>query len=501
MNALTKVKLILFLVLVDQSICLVDCTFSTVFPNNTTTAPPSARKSNANDSLLSRGFLTFVQLVSALVMIVGVLGNSLVLAIFGIRMKNLKNCEVFMLSLAIADLVGSIVVPAQFLIELAEVSLHPIGDFGCKLMAWISIIVLTVSALTMLAICVDRFLAVKWPMRERTPFWKLIVTIAAIWLFSAMLGLIYFVGDRVYLRNNGGIHVCRLDMEQQELHIFILVVFCIQVVIPVITMTVMYTLIIFEIHKSFKIKLFEGDKTLNVKKVRLNQQKRATMMMLVVVVAFYVLILPYNLFYLAYTFIGISIIGKDIKALVQTMYLLHSWAMLNASINPIIYSKLHKSFRRNIFQIVASCRGQKFDAKRYAMTRGESFATSTTSPYWARNTRHMSLQFISPRPSIANSRSPSPRLSPRPSLPFFESMSPSPSRSPDMLHPNGNASGTLSVGGRWIVPPSNSPPGGSVHTVIEEEEGEDEVFSTKDSSPNEQDSLIPKSKSFDTTQC
>ena len=51
-------------------------------------------------------------------------------------------------------------------------SFLPIGDGGCKVISFLSITSLTVSAFTLVVISIDRYVIVKWPLHERHSVWK-----------------------------------------------------------------------------------------------------------------------------------------------------------------------------------------------------------------------------------------------------------------------------------------------------------------------------------------
>ena len=74
-------------------------------------------------------FTTFSVVMCFIIILIGSIGNSTVIFIFGKKWKNLRNCELFMLNLAISDLIGSVIVPLKFLIDLLELE-FPLGSIG-----------------------------------------------------------------------------------------------------------------------------------------------------------------------------------------------------------------------------------------------------------------------------------------------------------------------------------------------------------------------------------
>lgn len=121
--------------LINYSMSSVETTMTTL--NKKTPFPPES------DTLLKY----FTVIFCTLIFIVGILGNILVLIVFGSRWSKLKTCEMLMVSLACSDLIGSIIVPGKMLLENMEHSFHAIGDTGCKIVSFLSMTSITVSAL------------------------------------------------------------------------------------------------------------------------------------------------------------------------------------------------------------------------------------------------------------------------------------------------------------------------------------------------------------------
>ena len=70
------------------------------------------------------------------------------------------------MNLALADLIGTMVVPLKMFMELMQYSFLPIGDAGCKIISFLTMTTITVSSLTLLIISIDRYIIVRWPLRK-----------------------------------------------------------------------------------------------------------------------------------------------------------------------------------------------------------------------------------------------------------------------------------------------------------------------------------------------
>ena len=92
-----------------------------------------------------------------MVFFVGTFGNILVFYVVGYRKKNRNSGDVYMLSLAFADLLGSLVVALVMLSEfMTDFSGWLYGEILCYVMPTISIMTMGASAWTLVLISVDR---------------------------------------------------------------------------------------------------------------------------------------------------------------------------------------------------------------------------------------------------------------------------------------------------------------------------------------------------------
>ena len=72
-------------------------------------------------------FFVGKKMTSLLFQVSGTLGNTLVLIAFKTKFEKLKSQEIFFINLAIADLIGSIIMPTYFYLKLIEHDMKGIG--------------------------------------------------------------------------------------------------------------------------------------------------------------------------------------------------------------------------------------------------------------------------------------------------------------------------------------------------------------------------------------
>ena len=107
---------------------------------------------------ISEELKIFLYVLYSLIFIVGVSGNALVCYVLGIK-KPRKNCgDIFVISLAISDLLASIVVPLVIINDLVGDSIRwYFGEIGCYVLPPMITITLTASSWSLVLICVDRY--------------------------------------------------------------------------------------------------------------------------------------------------------------------------------------------------------------------------------------------------------------------------------------------------------------------------------------------------------
>ena len=111
-----------------------------------------------SNMMLSPGAKSFTIALYSLIFAVGMIGNIAVIYIFGIKNKIGKGFDVYIVSLAVADLLLALISPIvsihDLLTNLNEWKL--LGDFGCKVFISLDHITMLVSASMLILISMER---------------------------------------------------------------------------------------------------------------------------------------------------------------------------------------------------------------------------------------------------------------------------------------------------------------------------------------------------------
>ena len=322
---------------------------ATLFPNG------SAKSTSVANSIRSDVFdynqIVFRNIaitISLSDLIVGILGNLLVLLVFCMRYSQLKTCEIFMANLAGADLIGTTTCPTKHLLVTMETGFKG-RNLGYKFLEFTEFISESVSALTLVLIAIDRFAIVKGPLRSFRSPCKIAISAISTWLIGLLLGFICLAS----------VLEVTASSEQEYVMICNIVTLVVQVIFPSIIIIVLYTCIVGEFRKSFSNQIFEPSE--RDRKLREVQNWEITKLSIVIIVTFYICVLPYAILVILYLLHQIKFTNSILKLLTCLML-----KMFNSSVNPMLYSRLHKTFRRMMLHLFCSSFFNRFISYEWA---------------------------------------------------------------------------------------------------------------------------------------
>lgn len=183
----------------------------------------------------------------ATLFIVAVGGNFLVCCVvFGQKsMRTVTN--IFLLNLAISDIAkGLICIPFTFVVNVL-VPYWPFGDFMCPFVLYTQAVTVFLSAFTLVAMSVDRYVAIIYPLRPKLTSKKAIVTLLVVWLLALAVPLPTVVNSHVIenpYKNGTDCQrgLCLEVIENVTLrHIYSMALMCIQYFVPLAVLTFTFT--------------------------------------------------------------------------------------------------------------------------------------------------------------------------------------------------------------------------------------------------------------------
>nr|XP_054774657.1 galanin receptor type 1-like [Lytechinus pictus] len=274
--------------------------------------------------------------------ILGVFDNGVVIVIIFQRLKKNRSTDTLIGALAIADFLTSV-----FLFPIPWAKRVPptiLGKMYCKLLypgfaLWLCI---TASTYILMAICIERYIAVVHPLYFKRVFTKAKVSLAVLflWAFSfaqCFYALFTFIHDEE-IGYCSSIVDTKMGMEASAYYAF-----SIRLAIPVLTMVVTQIIIIRSLHVQSKVfKGMTGEGQANSPTFHITARNNVIKMMFIVVMVYVITWTPNQIAYLCFNlgYISPSYRGSPLHRSLTV------FAFLNSCANPIIYTSRHTEFRK-----------------------------------------------------------------------------------------------------------------------------------------------------------
>ncbi|XP_010892962.1 histamine receptor H2b [Esox lucius] len=288
-------------------------------------------------------------------------GNMLVCLAVGLsrRLRSITNC--FVVSLAVTDLLlGLLVLPVSATLELR--SRHwPLGGALCNLYMSLDVMLCTASILTLLAISVDRYLAISAPLRypRRVTPPRVALAVTTIWGTSLVMAFvpIHLGWNTANFRvqnldwgvqdDAGEGHTCRFEWLNDYV---LLNSFC-TFYLPLLVMCLVYHRIIrIAREQARRIQAATPSFARTASAAATVQEHKATVTLAAVLGAFVICWFPYFTFF---TYMGM-VAETNPPA---TAYSVVLWlGYFNSAVNPILYPALNRDFRKAYGELLC-CRG------------------------------------------------------------------------------------------------------------------------------------------------
>uniref|UniRef100_A0A3B5L2U9 Si:dkey-42l23.2 n=1 Tax=Xiphophorus couchianus TaxID=32473 RepID=A0A3B5L2U9_9TELE len=274
---------------------------------------------------------TFSLAVYCVIIVVGTVGNGLVIYVTGFKMKKTVN-SVWFLNLALADFLFT-----AFLVftavSLSQKHHWPFGQSMCKLNNFVSLVNMFASVFFLMVINLDRCLStwvVAWAQNERTVFKAQIIS-AVIWFAAGICSTPSACFRIVTYQDNDTQCVYNATMQQKRsLYTFRFVV---GFLIPFLVIFLSYVAI--------------GIRSKRLQNVRKHLSHR---LIVFIIVAFFICWLPFHVM----SFIDLASSNKqDLKKIVKIGGpLTVSLAFTNSCLNPILYVFMCDEFQKKLKQSI-----------------------------------------------------------------------------------------------------------------------------------------------------
>ena len=295
-------------------------------------------------------WLMYVSYISVpLLLVVGLCGNTLTIMVTRSRHYRHSSHGVYLTAMAVSDIIFLLAFPfsKRFILALFGQDVRAISLIGCKAYFFFFRASRSISASLIILICVERFVAVWFPLKvkylstKRAAIMACSCVFAGISTFSAVWTLIANV------KNNKCIAVDMTEETKLVAEVCSAIGMSLRTCIPTVTLLFLTPLTVFKVYQQQSMRKQISSKN----KGSTDETYRVTLMLISVNMAFYILITPFCIAKHAFLFAGTDIVMAPLRWARNLHEVSQICEQTNCVINFILYVVLSSSFRRHFLAI------------------------------------------------------------------------------------------------------------------------------------------------------
>ncbi|XP_051554101.1 type-1 angiotensin II receptor-like [Myxocyprinus asiaticus] len=315
---------------------------------NFTTYPPIGLNLTCNMTGNHNFIFTLIPVVYSCNFIIGMVGNSMVVAViyFCLKLKTVAN--IFVLNLAVSDLTFLLTLPIWAIYTATGYQWPFGGSFLCKAIASMALLNLYTSIFLLTALSIDRYLAIVHPVQSRQcrTLDYARVTCVAIWVGALFLSLPTAVVRRTHLIKNINVTVCGILDKEEHRNMLVALSLTKSVLGFLLPLTIILTCY-------FLI----GRALLKARDIQRNSKSNGDevlSMLAVAVLSFFLCWTPHQIFsFIDMLFLLKVITNCNVIEIIDTgMPFTICIAYFNSCMNPILYGFVGKNFRRSLLKLL-----------------------------------------------------------------------------------------------------------------------------------------------------
>ena len=316
--------------------------------NDTLATQSSGYAPTTNTSKLSKCFVDDLVIVKvarfllySVILLTSLVANSMTVFLIWKKKRMRKTVNYFIVNMAVSDLlITTVYMPRQMIKFFIGPQWNVGGDFGavlCKVVPSLHVIAVLASILTLVAISMDRFFVVVFPMKTVFSERRVKMTVSLIWLLSIAARVPYFYALEIKGQS------CTVHFDtvfgvgaRNIYSMSLLIGFCI---IPLVAVTTLYSITI----ASLKLHKSPGNETTARPADRIRQRatKKILKMACSITVVFILCWTPYFAAQIAYNRV-------PCEFRFWRIFLAHS----NTALNPLLYAVFNQEFRQGYKHIL-----------------------------------------------------------------------------------------------------------------------------------------------------
>lgn len=338
---------------------------------NTSSLPPNTTPAVTDDTpeTLSQLYVTLTTLFFSLLIVVGLTGNSLVVATLS-RWREMRTpCNLLIANICAADLGVCLLAAPLRIIEIYRGWLF--GDVLCYILTPLQDVFVVVSVITQTVIALERHRAIVAPFKPKMTLHRVKMVVPGIWIacyVTSGVPMLIFLKNKLF---PNGYFFCfpffPSDGYKIAYEMYLVVLF---ITLPLVLQFAAYFDVIRALRAKNEIQSRSYQPNSSMKKTlsdRARQKKRLVRMLIVLMLAFQVCYLPRGVIMLILEFSPETINKPEfpyVELITLAMY------YLKHVINPIILSAMSNDFRSGCLSVCVA------DDSHLAFTRGNRYSTS-----------------------------------------------------------------------------------------------------------------------------
>ncbi|XP_068631452.1 RYamide receptor-like [Battus philenor] len=305
----------------------------------------------SDDFLTSTSFRTVVYIMYSAVFVIALTGNGLVCFVVHTspRMKTVTNY--FIVNLAVGDILMTLFcVPFSF-VPVLVLRYWPFGDVMCHVVNYSQAVSVLVSAYTLLAISIDRYVVILHPLKQRLGKLAAKAIVIAVWSGALATALPIPIVSQLQKPSLWhlacDVYVCAenwTDKKRSEQYTIALLT--LQFALPLTALVGTYARIGYVVWAVRPPGEAQSDRDTRMQSSKLKMIK----MMVTVVAVFIVSWLPLNILIMLWTFYGQDEEWTAWPGLPYIWFASHWLAMSHSCYNPIIYCYMNNKYRHGFKQ-------------------------------------------------------------------------------------------------------------------------------------------------------
>ncbi|CAF2314566.1 unnamed protein product [Rotaria sp. Silwood2] len=317
-----------------------------------------ANESNSTEGQVEwfPGLQTAACICYTIILIVGIIGNILVIIIVT-KYRDMRNATNLLLAnLSIADLFHLVFCTSDGYQHLYGKDKHRLGKFMCSFSPFVQNVTSTCSVLTIMAISYERYVAICQPLKTsplHLTLFRTLPTAIFFWFISCFMSIPFYVYSNTELAQatyNEKIVTCFTHFPSSWGNEYL------------ISCTLCLYLFIFLMlcywHFSICCILFNREALLRDNTTVTRYRRQVAQLLIVLIITFFILILPYKIWAFIQQRLSVEEFFQTMSfhqhsfIIISTRLLLY----LNSAINPLLYSIMSTKFRQSFFLLCDDCR-------------------------------------------------------------------------------------------------------------------------------------------------